>query len=437
MQIKVFRAKDMKSALQQVKATFGPDALILSTRTVRKERFGFLRPPELEVTAAVEPKDRQQAGEKKGHLEKSQENGQNGDGFLQELMSQAESMDSASLSTSAKQAQPSPTAPRRPTSLSMPRPDKEDFVSNAGTDISEMDHLRSEVREIKRLIAAQQNLTKAALKRPGTEGGQDFGSPEANVLGRLGVQPEAARAVLDQIGAVTGESGEIGDPVAHCQQALAEWLRTDDWMAQSLRHPKRIALVGPTGVGKTTTIAKLAAQYLRRYGQGLLLVTMDNFRIAAAEQLRVYAEIMNVPLEVVTSAEQMRTVMQRHEDKKLMLIDSAGRNPRDESGMQELHAFLGDSQLFDKHLVLSATTRDEDMQSIVDRFGDLEINGLIFTKIDETQSYGSIVNVQHRTGCPLTYLTNGQRVPEDLLPADSVQLSQLITNPQKEVYYDG
>ena len=433
MQIKVFRAKDMKSALQQVKATFGPDALILSTRTVRKERLGFLRTPELEVTAAVDHKDCSAAATAQNGAGATEEGSTAGstDGFLHELMSQAESMDSTSLSTAAqnnRSATAPPQAGRSAPSRSRPQPE-------AGTDISEMEHLRGEVREIKRLIAAQQNLTKAALQRP--TGEADNGSPEANILDRLGVDSEAAREVLEQIGPAANEYGERADPVARCQQALAEWLRTEDWMARALHTPKRIALVGPTGVGKTTTIAKLAAQYLRRYGQGLLLVTMDNYRIAAAEQLRVYAEIMNVPLEVVTSAEQMRAVMERHGDKKLTLIDSAGRNPRDERGMQELHTFLGDSQLFDKHLVLSATTRDVDMQGIVDRFADLHLNGLIFTKIDETEGYGAIVNMQHRTGCPLTYLTNGQRVPEDLLPADSVQLSQLITNPQKEACYDG
>ena len=432
MQIKVFRAKDMKSALQQVKSTFGPDALILSTRTVRKERLGFLRTPELEVTAAVDRKSGQTAGQSATKAAQTAEKGNGEDGFLQELMSQAESMDSATLSTAGRNSSVASNAPVRSRSTRA----RQEPVASAGEEISEMEHLRSEVREIKRLIAAQQSLTKAALHKP-AGGTESFESPEVHLLRRLGVLPEVARTVLEQGGDDLGDYNGRSDSMLRCQHALANWLRTEDWMAQALEQPKRVALIGPTGVGKTTTIAKLAAQYLRQYGQGLLLVTMDNYRIAAAEQLRVYAEIMNVPLEVVTSAEQMREVIATHSDKKLTLIDSAGRNPRDELGMQELHSFLGDSQLFDKHLVLSATTRDDDLQSIVDRFGDLDFNGLIFTKIDETQGYGSLVNMQHRTGCPLTYLTNGQRVPEDLLPADPVQLSQLITNSQKEACYDG
>jgi flagellar biosynthesis protein FlhF len=295
--------------------------------------------------------------------------------------------------------------------------------------------LRQEIQEIRRQLGTKQ--TEARIQDQVRVDPESEGPEDVELLRHMGISKSAARQLVEQCPAEGLKPRGEGNGLRRCEQVLAQGLWAKDWMAESKGWPKRLALVGPTGVGKTTTIAKLAARFLKDHGRGLLLVTMDNYRVAAAEQLRVYAQIMNVPLEVVNTPEQMQATLKRHGDKRLTLIDSAGRSPWDEPGITELKDFLGDSQVFDKHLVLSATTSDQDLEAVIDRFGQVDISGLIFTKLDETREYASLVNAQFHVDCPLTYLSNGQRVPEDLFPADPAGLSELITSVQKEDNHDG
>jgi flagellar biosynthesis protein FlhF len=180
-------------------------------------------------------------------------------------------------------------------------------------------------------------------------------------------------------------------------------------------------------VGKTTTIAKLAANLLLEGGIRIALVTIDTYRIAAVEQLKVYGELMNVPVEVVLTPEQLQEVFARHQDKDLILIDTAGRSPKDEESIADLNKFLGPESATEIHLVLAASTRDSELQSTVRNFGRLPLNSLVFTKLDECDQCGSLLNVPLHQDLPLSYLTNGQRVPEDLLVADPAAVAGFVT----------
>lgn len=410
MQVKVFRAKNMKDALRQVKEVFGRDALILSTRTVRKQRLGLLRPPELEVTAARENTSPQPQGQ--GETK-----------FWQELETQVSGL-SDSLGVTYNQSGRLGHAPEQ---------DKKRANSaSAGSQDRDIQILHNEIREIRHL------LTRNA------GGGQQMGpapddpvSPEVQFLVHKGISREVAEAIVAP-NEVNGSRGPSEDSTLElrCQERLAQWVQVANGITSQKNRGRRIAFLGPTGVGKTTTLAKLAAHYLQKQGRDILLVTIDNYRIAAAEQLQIYAQIMNLPLEIVSTPEQLNTVLRRHGVNKLTLIDTAGRNPRDEQSLQELEAFLGQGQSIDKHLVLSATTREEDLQGIAKRFSPLGLDGLVFTKLDETSHYASLVNIQYQTGCPLAYLTDGQRVPEDLHPADPERLSRIIINFDEKSPHD-
>jgi len=178
--------------------------------------------------------------------------------------------------------------------------------------------------------------------------------------------------------------------------------------------PTVVALVGPTGVGKTTTIAKLAANFALFEGKSVGLITIDTYRIAAVEQLKTYSEIINLPIEVVYTAADFKRALQNLANKQLILIDTAGRSQKNKQQIRELKHFFNGRPLNETHLVLSANTKLEDLLETADAFKELNVNRLIFTKLDETNSLSNVVEVAERLRIPLSYVTTGQSVPEDI-----------------------
>lgn len=178
--------------------------------------------------------------------------------------------------------------------------------------------------------------------------------------------------------------------------------------------PTIVALVGPTGVGKTTTIAKLAANFALFEGKSVGLITIDTYRIAAVEQLKTYSEIINLPIEVVYTAADFKRALQNLSDKQLILIDTAGRSQKNKQQIRELRHFFNGRPLNETHLVLSANTKLEDLLETADSFKELNVNRLIFTKLDETNSLSNVVEVAEKLRIPLSYVTTGQSVPEDI-----------------------
>lgn len=185
-------------------------------------------------------------------------------------------------------------------------------------------------------------------------------------------------------------------------------------MIGSAGAPSAIALIGPTGVGKTTTIAKLAAQVVVRLRRRVVLVTLDTYRIAATEQLRIYAEIIGAGYHVAHSVQELDTLVRRHSGGATVLIDTAGRSPADLADEMELGGYLRDCDDLLKMLVLPATTHPVDAHTAIRQFSLFGPNQLILTKMDETTRPGAAISVAGDSGLPLAYLCSGQRVPEDL-----------------------
>ncbi|HVW01227.1 MAG TPA: flagellar biosynthesis protein FlhF, partial [Planctomycetaceae bacterium] len=178
-----------------------------------------------------------------------------------------------------------------------------------------------------------------------------------------------------------------------------------------------VALVGPTGVGKTTTLAKLAANFRLRDGIRMGLVTVDTYRIAAVEQLRTYAEIIDLPMKVVTSPQEMSRALDELMGLDLVLIDTAGRSPHDEPRIQELKALLAAARVDEVHLVLSMGASAKQLESTIDRFADAGVTSLVLTKLDEASGMGPLLSVARRSSLPISYITTGQNVPDDIEPA--------------------
>ncbi|MGB8955599.1 MAG: flagellar biosynthesis protein FlhF [Tumebacillaceae bacterium] len=195
----------------------------------------------------------------------------------------------------------------------------------------------------------------------------------------------------------------------------------------------RIAsLMGPTGVGKTTTIAKLAAEQVLTQGKKIGLITTDTYRIAAVEQLRTYANILNVPLEVCYSPEDIARAVEKFADRDLILVDTAGRNYGNMLNVRELNAYLEALQPDETYLVLSLTTKASDLEEIVRNFTQVRTDKFLFTKADETKTLGAVYNLVSRYGVPLSYLTYGQNVPDDIETLSTDKLASLLVGEKSD-----
>ena len=193
------------------------------------------------------------------------------------------------------------------------------------------------------------------------------------------------------------------------------------------------ALVGPTGVGKTTTIAKLAAFFSLKLAQKVRLLTIDTYRIGAVEQLATYARILGLPLKVAASPKELKSCLEERGEQDLVLIDTAGRSPNNTGMLDELRDFLTVSPVIGSHLVVSATTKEGDIKKIISGFGSLPLEGYICTKLDETDHYLPLFNQLVPTRRPLAYFTHGQRVPEDL---EQVTMSRIVRLLSDQIHWN-
>jgi flagellar biosynthesis protein FlhF len=416
MQVKRFEGTDMQEVLRLVKHELGPHAIILSTRQVRKGRgsFGMFGRPMVEVTAAV---DRE-----------------------------------------AENLVPAPLPPRRvATSARLPEvpPHLDPSAREMAGIVRALDPLQRDMDHVKELL---QHLVSRERLVPqshpfGLE--REFIAVRQMVEHLLHVQQDSrgplfvpsvmplyqrllasdmeetlARRLLER--AQNSMAKERLTQEDYVQSAVADTLMKVTPVCGPLSgHPGQqvvAAFVGPTGVGKTTTIAKLAAQYALGEKKKVALLTIDTYRIAAVEQLRIFAKLIGVPLEVVMSASELDRGLALHREKDLLLIDTAGRSQRDTVQMAELASCFAHGKRATVHLVLSATASQQNLADIVERFRPLALESLIFTKLDESNTFGGILNTALQVHLPLSYLTTGQRVPEDIEIATPERVVDLILN---------
>lgn len=189
---------------------------------------------------------------------------------------------------------------------------------------------------------------------------------------------------------------------------------------------KTVALIGPTGVGKTTTVAKLAADFALKQGYKVALITADTYRIAAVDQLKTYADIIGLPLNIVYSPDELKAAIYRNQDKNLILVDTAGRSPDNSVHLTELQALLAVDPAIETYLVLSTTTKYKDAVEIVNKFSACSPQKFLFTKADESTNIGTIFNLLYLFPTTLSYITTGQNVPDDIELANPEKLANLL-----------
>lgn len=191
---------------------------------------------------------------------------------------------------------------------------------------------------------------------------------------------------------------------------------------------KIIAFIGPTGVGKTTTLAKIAAQFLLDKRTKIKIITLDTYRIAAVEQLKVYGRIMDIPVIAVTTSEELGSELEQHDGSQLILIDTAGRNYRNSEQIAALSYWIQRYADIETHLLLSATTTDDVVYEALQCFSKTRLDRIIITKVDESIRQGHLYNPIVTKKIPVSYITTGQRVPEDIIPASVEMLSGMFLN---------
>ena len=185
-------------------------------------------------------------------------------------------------------------------------------------------------------------------------------------------------------------------------------------------------MIGPTGVGKTTSLIKLASQFSLVHQMKVALLTADTYRIGAVEQLKIYRDIIDIPFEAVNTPEELANALKRYSDMDLIFFDTAGRSPQNKKQIQELRSFLDIAKPAETHLCVSATTKNSDLLPIVGKFGLVPINRFLVTKLDETRSYGQILTLTSNFSIPVSYLANGQNVPNDIETAGAESIAELI-----------
>jgi flagellar biosynthesis protein FlhF len=433
----------MASGLKKIKEELGPDALILSTRTVRSGKLGLLGKPMLEITAAIDAD------------------------FPQGQKNDSRFADQAGKTT--------PSAPKKSSGFhhtvgddvkhylndqapGHPEEKPPEPQNRPAQAVSHDQSLHSDVNELKDLVkdlAGQISLLAENKSTPRSPkhtnlpvkesdfasrhtGSPIFGDHLLTMLIERGINVETARTIATFLRQNLTEQ-ELVDPEQVNESIVAtvqNLIEVQPPVFAAGQPQQRIALVGPTGVGKTTTLAKIAASYLSKYSSSLALITIDTYRIAAVEQLKVYGEIMHLPVDVVITPEQLRQALEKHRDKELILIDTAGRSPRDSYCIDELAQFLSPELGIDKHLVLSAGTRENELLDTIERFKALQLSNTIFTKTDECANLGILLNVQLQSSTPLSYVTNGQRVPEDLLEISPKIIAELIMSQHEGSMHD-
>lgn len=375
MKIKKYTASSMPEAMKQIRAELGSDAVILNSRVIQHAGFfGLFRKNSIEVIAAMDPEatvslksvEQERMHQKKIHQPPLKVNERKETTNLQAPSSAADSTD----------------------------------------------------------ILKELALLKEMLRNNGT------------VNNVPGVLPEPLRRQVDQFRdqelspVIIEELSDVLLEKWYLNGAAASETEVRQWSAAALSErlipqsfggltftKKFVNVIGPTGVGKTTTLAKIAADCVLNYKKKIAFITTDTYRIAAIEQLKTYAKILDVPIEVCYNMEDFKKAAEKLSDYDLVFIDTAGRNFRNQKYVADLTEAIDFSKNIETYLVLSLTSKQRDMEEIRKQFSLIPIDRFIFTKVDETAVYGAMVNMSEKFSTGIAYLTNGQDVPDDLIEA--------------------
>ena len=400
MTINKFQGKTEEEAIAKAKQEFGENAVIMNVKEVKpKGLFRAFKNSTYEVTAAMEEKE-QFVNPKRA------------------LQNTKKLHDSINLSADEKIDIPKPEA----------KPDFRELIQKTMPNSSRMQE--PEEKKIEQRLDDLSNRIEESLAR--TPKGE---KPEAenpvkekpsseefhfvrilySTLLKNEVNEKYVNQILDEIEKFIRPGNSVDMILSNVYQKLILRFGQPKTIDLSGSKPKILFFVGPTGVGKTTTIAKIASKYKVEYDKKVAFITADTYRIAATEQLQVYANILDAPMAIVYSQAELNDSIAKFEDYDLVFVDTAGFSHKNEKQRNDMKTLLGGvSEEYNKevYLVLSATTKYMDLLDIVDSYREIADYKLIFTKLDETTTYGNLLNIKLYSGADLSYTTNVQNVPD-------------------------
>jgi flagellar biosynthesis protein FlhF len=465
--VRTFRAATMRDALDLVREELGADAVILHTRQVARRRLLPWRKPleEVEITATLtldvvprEPRRPQRRAAAPNpvarvpvtkpaaplavgsRLDLTSEPTESLEDLLTRSAALARFTPSRSVDSPGRRRQANSAAPdsgesRRPFDVQEPAARLNRFtgrpIGNTGTLGEEADPTAALSRRLDSIQKMLHDLGRANQVPRHDQVPAELFQVFTELIDAE-VEEDVARDLIYKLKR-TATPAQLVD--ANAVRALLTALVESEIRCREPIAPKPgrrrvVALVGATGVGKTTTIAKLAANFRLRSGIKLGLVT-DTYRVAAVEQLRTYAEIIDLPMKVVTNPLEMRRALDELAGLDLVLIDTAGRSPKDELQIQELKSLLAEAHVDEVHLVLSMTSSRQSLEAAVDKFKAAGITAVILTKLDEASGMGAVMSLARRVELPISYLTAGQAVPDDIEPAHPRRIARLILGQER------
>ncbi len=383
MVIKKYIVSNMNEALTMIRSELGKNAVIITQRKVRKEGvLGIFKPKLIEATAAVE----NSKIVKNTNLDEKQdmENSINSIKKLMEEKLSNKSIEDKKLNNTI---------------------DNNKVIENINeSNNKEVVKLRHEISDIKEI------LNKTLIK-----------TEKIDYLHELLKELDIYEQFYDEFKEKIKNINDKEEVRNSLREIIDKEIIID---TEELKG--KIVLVGPTGVGKTTTIAKLAGKLALKEGKKVGLITVDTYRIGAVDQLKTYAEIMDIDFKVVLNNKEMVEAVQAMKDLDVILIDSTGRSSKNIMQIKELKNLIGKAEVDSTYLVISGTTKNKDLKNIIEGYKGLEYNKIIITKLDETTSYGNIYNLQKLSGKPIRYLTVGQNVPDDIIDAKKEKVLDLL-----------
>lgn len=384
---KKYVANTEQEAIMMAKEEMGPDAIVTSIKTMKpKGLFRFLRKTKVEITAAVDTNP----------VQKEEFTAKEGKELAKEFRKAFEEADKSNRENELEER-------------------KASVIEEKLNNLAELLEKQTATKK-EEAVSSTESQTESKMV-----------SLIYNQLVANEVTPEYAKEIIGEIEHGTKEL-QLDDFLSSVYQKIVLKLGPVKVIEPGESKPKVIFFLGPTGVGKTTTIAKLASKYKLEQKLQIGIITSDTYRIAAVEQIRTYANILSIPIEVVYSPEEMRKALRHFEGYDLVFVDTAGRSHKNKEQCEDIEKLLEtviDYEL-EVYLVLSATTKYGDLLKIAETYANFTNFRIIFTKIDETSTLGSILNIRMATHAPVSYVACGQNVPDDINVADAQYIAKQL-----------